>query len=42
VEEALQRLLSPRSADLTSRALARRLTRLDEESQLILQDGSPD
>ncbi len=42
VEEELQRLLSPRSADLGPRALTRRLARLDELSRLVLGDASAD
>ena len=42
VEEELRRLLSPQSADLGPRALTRRLARLDEQSQVVLGDGSAD
>ena len=39
-EEVLERLLSPRSRDLGSRALIRRLTRVDEASRLVLEEES--
>ena len=42
VEGRLERLFSPRSADLGTRALTRRLARLDEESRTILGDPSED
>ena len=42
VEERLERLFSPRSAELGLRALTRRLARLDEESQVVLGGGSED
>ena len=40
VEERLERLLSPRSTDLGTRALTRRLARLDEESRVLLGEAS--
>ena len=40
VEERLEQLFSPRSTDLGTRALTRQLARLDEESRVLLGDGS--